>query len=150
MKAGKIKFTYNIELITKDIVTGEIKDRSELKNLIVNTGLERMAKLMNGISSTSFNCIAIGTGDTAVVVTDTELDVEVDRAVATLTYEGSYQAKFAKVFTFASGVSYTIKEVGVFDNITASGSVMFNRALDTGKIVDTDTSLTINVTITCA
>jgi len=150
MKAGILKFTYNIELITTDIVTGEVKDRSEIKNLIVNTGLERMAKLMNGISSTYFNCIAIGTDDTPVNGADTELGAEVDREVATLTYEGSYQAKFAKVFTFGSGIEYTIKEVGIFDNITASGSIMFNRALDTGKIVDADTSLTINVTITCA
>ena len=152
MDAGTIKLGYNIEMITKDVVTGEVKDRSEIKNMIVNTGLARVAKLLNGVETTYMRAIAIGTGNTAVTATDTELDVEVTRATATLTYSavGGFKAVFSKVFTFTSGESYTIKEVGVFDSLITSSATMFNRALDTGKIVDVDTSLTINVTITCA
>jgi len=150
MKAGTFKLSYNIELITSDHYTGEIIDRSEIKNLIVNTGLERVAKLLNGVSSTYLRAIAIGTDDTAVTNADTELGTEVARELATLTYESDYKAKFSKLFTFGSGESYTIKEVGVFDSAVASGSVMFNRALDAGKSVDSDTDLTVNVTVTCS
>ena len=149
-KAGFVGFEYNIELITSDHYTGEIKERTVVHNSIVNSGLERIAKLINGVSSTNFLAIAIGTGDTAVDFTDTALVTEVARAEATtLTYEADYKSKFSKLFTFGSGVSYTIKEVGVFDN-SSSGGVMLNRALDAGKAVDSDTDLTVTITITVA
>lgn len=148
-KAGRLGFEWNIELITSDHNTGKIKERTVVHNTIVNSGLERIAKLINGVSSSYFLAIAIGTDNTAVQNTDTELGTEVARATATtLTYESDYKAKFSKKFTFSSGESYTIREIGVFDSATASGSTMLNRALDAGKSVDSDTDLTVNVTIT--
>ena len=149
MKAGTFKLGYNIELITTDHYTGEVIDKSEISNLIVNTGLEAIVKLLNGVSSTYMRAIAIGTSSTSATATDTALVTEVDRALATLTYESAYKAKFSKTFTFGSGVSYTITEVAVLDNIT-SGGVMLNRAIDAGKAVDSDTDLTVTVTITVA
>ena len=53
-KAGFVGFEYNIELITSDHYTGEIKERTVVHNSIVNGGLERIAKLINGVSSTNF------------------------------------------------------------------------------------------------
>ena len=150
MKAGTFNLEYNIELIRRDHTTGLEIDRSEIKNLIVNTGLQRIAQLLNGVDTTYMRAIAIGTGSTAVTATDTELETEVDRATATLTYETGYKAKFSHTFTFASGVSYTITEVGVFDSATVSGSTMLNHALDAGKAVDGDTDLTVNITITAS
>lgn len=147
-KAGFAGLSWNIELITKDHWTGKIKERTIVSNTIVNTGLERVAKLINGVSTTPFIAIAIGTNDTAVDNTDTALGTEVDRAEAsTLTYEADYKTKFSHTFTFDSGESYTITEIGVFDN-SVSGGVMLNRALDAGKSVDVDTDLTVNVTVT--
>lgn len=150
MDEKPIKVSYNIELIRTNHHTGEIIDKSFIHNSIVDNGLEVLAKLLNGVSSTYMRAIAIGTGNTAVTTSDTELDVEVTRALATLTYEGSNVAKFYKKFTFGSGEAYTIREVGIFDSAVASGSIMFNRALDAGKSVDADTDLTVIVNITLA
>lgn len=150
MKAGTFKVEENIELITSDHWTGEVKERSVVKNAIVNSGLERIAKLLNNESSTYYRAIAIGTDNTAVTNSDTTLGTEVARETATLSYEADYKAKFSHKFTFGSGESYTITEVGVFDSATASGSTMLNRALDAGKSVDSDTDLTVTVTITIA
>ena len=149
MRAGTFKLECNIELVTTDHYTGEVKDRSEIKNDIVNVGLEEIAKLLNGVDTTYFRAIAIGTGDTAVSSSQTALVTEVARESATLSYEADYKAKFVKVFTFGSGVSYTIKEVGIF-NISTSGGVMFNRAIDAGKAVDANTDLTATITITAS
>jgi len=149
MKAGTFKLGYNIELITTDHYTGKVIDRSEISNLIVNTGLEAIVKLLNGVSSTYMRAIAIGTSSTAASASQTALVTEVDRGLATLTYESDYKAKFSKTFTFISGESYTITEVAVLDNVT-SGGVMLNRAIDAGKAVDVDTDLTVNVTITAS
>ena len=149
MKAGTFKLKCNITLITSDHYTGEVKDKSEFHNDIVNTGLEQIAKMFNNVDGTYFRAIAIGTGDTAVAPGDTALVTEVKRELATLSYEADYKAKFVKVFTFASGESYTIKEVGIFNN-SVSGGIMFNRGIDTGKVVGVDTDLTVTITITAS
>jgi len=140
-------FEYNIELVTTDHFTGEVKDKSFIHNDIVNAGIEQIMKMFNNVDGTYFRAIAIGTDDTAVSGTQTTLVAEVERELATLSYEADYKAKFVKVFTFGSGVSYTIKEVGIFNNST-SGGAMFNRAIDVGKAVDTNTDLTVTITIT--
>lgn len=143
MKAGTVNFEYNIELIASDHNTGEILDKSEIHNAIVDDGLEHIAKLINGVSAVPFVSIAIGTDDTAVQVTDSALGAEVAKETATATYEASNKAKWSYKFVFGSGEDYTITEVGVF-----AGTVMLNRALDAGKVVDADTDLTVNVVLT--
>lgn len=148
-KATKFKLECNFELITTDHHTGEVIDYSEIKNDIVNAGLEQIAKMFNNVDGTYFRAIAIGTGNTAVQSTDTTLETEVARELATLSYVSNYKSYFTKIFTFTSGQNYTIKEVGLFNNST-SGGVMFNRALDAGKVVDIDTDLTVNATITAS
>lgn len=145
MKAGTVIFEYNIELITSDHNTGEILDKSEIHNAIVDDGLEHIAKLINGVSAVPFVSIAIGTDDTEVQVTDSSLGAEVAKETATATYEASNKAKWSYKFVFGSGESYTITEVGVF-----AGTVMLNRALDAGKEVDADTDITVNVVLTVA
>lgn len=147
-KAGVTGLSWNIELVTSDHYTGKIIEKTKVHNTIVDTGLERTAKLLGGISTTPFIAIAIGTGDTAVTTSDTALETEVARAEAsTATYEASFKMKWSHKFTFGSGESFTITEVGVFDNAT-SGGAMLNRALDAGKAVDADTDLTVTITIT--
>jgi hypothetical protein len=146
MEAGKIGFEYNIELIRTDHWTGEVIDKSEIHNIIVNDGLERIAKLLNGESVAPFTHIAIGTDDTASTATDTALGAEVAKEEATASYEASYKAKWSHKFVFGSGESYTIEEIGVF-----AGTTMLNRAIaPEGKAVDSETDLTVNVTVTVA
>lgn len=134
-----------IELRKKD---GTVIEREEVENLIVNTGKERVAKLINGVDTTIFTAIAIGTGNTSPSASDTALQTEVTRATATKTYVADYKARFTYTFTFGSGESYSITEAGVFDNAIASGSVMLDRFTFAPKSVDADTDLNITVTLT--
>ena len=144
MEAGKFELKYNIELVRTDHITGDVIDKSEIHNIIVNTGLQRFAELLNGVSVAPFTDIAIGTDDTVATATDTALTTEVAKQTAIATYESDYKAKWSHKFEFGSGESYTIHEVGVF-----AGTTMLNRAIDAvGKEVDADTDLTVNVTVT--
>ena len=140
-----LKGTAIIERRRKD---GTVIDREEVKNLVVNTGKERVAKLINGDSSTYFRAIGIGEGTTAPSASDTTLESEATRALATASYESGYKAVFEKTFTFGSGVSYAITEAGMFDSATVSGSVMLDRFTFTAKNVDADTDLYVKITIT--
>jgi len=127
---------------------GVVIERQELKNLIVNTGKERVAKLINGVDSpTSFGYIAIGEGTTSPTANDTALESEVTRASATKSYN-SYKAVYEYTFSFSSGESYAITEAGIFDDAIASGSTMLNRLTFSAKNVDSDTDLYIKISIT--
>lgn len=142
----KLKGVWNFK--TVDRLTGKILQEETKENIIVNTGLERIAKLLNGVNSTYFRAIAIGTGTTGALVGNTALETEVTRATASLTYEASYKAKFEYTFTFGS--AYAITEAGLFDSATVSGSVMLNRTTFTAKNVSATVDLITTVTITVA
>jgi len=150
MKAGTSKFLENWKIEEVDAHTGEILSTEEICNTIVNSGLERMAKLLNNVSSTHFNSLGIGTGTTGAVAGNTTLETEYTRAIATLAYEASYKATFAKTFTFASGVSEDITEAGIFDSATVSGSTMLARTTFSAKAITGDVSLIVTATITVA
>jgi hypothetical protein len=109
--AGTFKIKENWKFERIDHCSKEVIDSQEYCNTIVNDGLERVARLIMGDSSTYFRALAIGTGATAVTNSDSALEVETDRANATLTYEASYKAKFTHTFTFVAPTSIT--EAGI-------------------------------------
>jgi len=150
IKAGTFKFIENWEIKRVDASTGQILDIEKKCNMIVNDGLERMAKLINDESSVYFRALAIGTGTTSVVATDTDLETEYTRELASLSYEALYKAKFEKTFTFGSGVAEDITEAGIFDSATASGSTMLARTTFSAKSVSQAINLIITATITVA
>lgn len=147
-KGFVLKYNAIIERINNN--TGEVIDREKIHNLVVDDGLQRVAELLGGIIATAFSTIAIGEGAVAPANGDTELGNESERETATVTYPTSTQVRFAKVFTFGSGVTYSITEAGIFDSLTPSGSTIFNRLTFSTKSVDADTDLSITITITIA
>ena len=149
-KAGEVKFIENIELALVDSTTGEVLEKEVISNTVVNSGLEIIAKLINGVVTDPFDVLAIGTGTTAPSISDTALETEVARAVATVSYEADYKAKYQKTFSFGSGEAYDITELGIFDSATASGSNMLNRVVFSAKSVDSQISLVVTGTITVA
>ena len=148
LRAGTFKFLENWKFDRVNVETGEIIDSQEFCNLIVNNGLERVAKLINGVSSTYYRALAVGTGSTIAVNGNTALEVEVTRAAATLSYEADYKAKF--VYQFSFGGDYAITEAGIFDSATVSGSTMLARTTFAAKNVSTMIQLIVTATITVA
>lgn len=146
-----LKGHYVVERRRKD---GSVIDREEGENLIVNGAKQRMAELLGTLVTgvTGFSHIAIGesgTGDSTNSA-DVELTSEVDRQSATRSYEANYKAVFEHTYTFATGVAYGIKEAGVFDGATPTGSTMLDRFVFSEKLVDSDTDLYVKITITVA
>ena len=150
MRAGTFKFLENWKIEEVDAYTGEVLSTEEICNTIVNSGLERVAKMINNVDGTYFRALAIGTGTTGAANDDTELETEYTRETATLSYEASYKSKFTKTFTFASGTSENITEAGIFDSATASGSTMLARTTFSAKAVTAEVSLIVTATITVA
>lgn len=151
MKDGiKLKGNVVLELRKKD---GTVIEHEELKNLIVTTGKSRVRDLIGegiGTGLTGFNSIAIGTGTNAVVIGDTTLQTEVERALASVSAVSTDKVVFEKTFDFGTGDSYAITEAGVFDSDTETGSTMLDRFVFSAKNVDVDTDLYVKITITIA
>ena len=130
------------EISTVDLRTNKVIDKEVKENMIVNTGLERIAKLLNGVNTTYFDFIAIGSDNTAVQETDTALGAEVDRKQATTAYETDYKATLEALFLFDA--PNVIREAGGF----SSDNVMLNRVIFSDKNVDENTGLYVKFTIT--
>lgn len=130
------------EISTFDVKTGRIKEKEVKENMIVNTGLERLAKLLNGISTVYFDYIAIGSGNTDPAETDTALESELSRLQADTSYESDYKSVLEKTFLFTS--AQVIREAGCF----SSDDIMLNRVTFSDKNVDENTGLHIKFWIT--
>ncbi|KKM05413.1 hypothetical protein LCGC14_1754380 [marine sediment metagenome] len=140
----KLKLKINAIIQSIDPNTGEVTKETKIHNLVVNTGLEELVD--NGLANIDY--VAIGTDNTGVQATDTELGVEITRSSVTPSNEGTGIRLFDKTFTFSSGESYTIVEAGLFEGATVSGSTMFNRLTFAGHEVDVDNGVRVQITIT--
>ena len=137
-----IKQNVNVFWTVRNKFTNEILEEGAVHNTVVDNGLEQLEKLANGVSSDYFDDIAIGTDDTAITNSDSALGAEFDKELATLSHTDN-KAKWTKTFSFGSGVSETIEEIGVFNG----ASVMLNHALTGGIAVDSTKTLTVTVTL---
>jgi len=149
IKPAKTNISFNVVIESIDKLTRKVIKRETIHNTITNVGLERIAKLLGKLSSTGFDYIALGTDATTSQATDVALGAEVERELAGVSYVASYKCQFLKVFSVGSGVSHSVKEVGIFDSITPSGSVMWAR-VNCNNTLDADTDLSVTMTYTFA
>lgn len=146
---GQFGLNYNIRLRAIHRETGELLDERKIHNLVVDSGLGAVAQLINGVGSTTFTVIGIGEGTTSPVAGDVQLETEATRATATsITNDLFNTADYSHTFTFGSGQSFAITELGLFDSATVSGSTMLNRSTFTAVNVDENIDLIADVTIT--
>ncbi len=123
---------------------GRLKDRRLVGNLVVDVGKAQVAGLINGVVTTPFKYIAIGTGTASPSASDTALGNEVARASATTgrttTSVSNDTATWSASFSFTS--SYAITESGIFD--ASSGGNMLARQTFSAVNVSSGDSLTVN------
>jgi len=107
--------------------SGRLKGIIESKNLIVNTGISAIAGLINGVVTTPFKYVALGTGTTPPSETDTALENEVARASASVSRETTTIENDTAVWdaTLQIPIACNISEAGIFDS--ESNGVMLAR-----------------------
>jgi len=141
----KLKIKINAIIQSFNVLTKEITKTTKVHNLVVDTGLDEAIDF--GVSNITY--MGIGEGVTAVVASDTTLESEVStRESVSPTYEAVGVREFLATFTFNSGDNFTITEAGLFDGLTPSGSIMFNRFTFTGHEVDSLNGVTVKITVT--
>jgi len=143
----KDKIKLHGEITFRVYRNGKLRLERKVKNLIVDVGKAQVAGLINGVVTTPFTYIAIGTGTTAPTASDTALEAETHREAATTSRETTSVTNDTAVLqvTF-SGYTGTeaITESGVFD--AASGGNMLCRQTFSAINVDWDAGDALQVT----
>lgn len=128
---------------------GKLKDWQE-KNTVVTVGKQHVAALIAGAGPAVMSHMAIGTGTTAVALTDTALGAELDRNEATATQgTGADANKVVFIGSWGTGDpagTNGITEAGLFNN--SSGGTMLARVVFAVKNKGESDTLTVTWTIT--
>jgi len=146
MKEKEVDLGLNITLTRINRKSRKIIDRLEFHNIVATLGLGQVNDFLANVAVTAPTHIAIGEGTTAETVGDTALETEQDRQSATITEPSSVSTKYEHEFTFGSGISFAITELGLFN--ASSGGTMFNRATFSARNVDDTISLIATVIVT--
>ena len=129
-----------IEVKDKD---GNLKQKQEVKNLVVDTGLDYIASRMKDATATAMSHMAIGTGSTAAAAGNTALGSEAARQALTSTTVTSNAVAY--VASFAAGTG-AITEAGILN--AASGGTLLCRTVFSVVNKGASDSMTITWTVT--
>lgn len=105
---------------------GKIKDRTEIDNLVVTTGRYHIADQLAGQVEAAMSHMAIGTGTTAQIESDTTLETELSRKAYTSKDQGTGADSNKIIYVgdwIAGQGTGAIAEAGMF-NASSSGTMM--------------------------
>jgi hypothetical protein len=106
---------------------GVLKETRRKDNIIVSGGFDFICQQCGGSVTTVMNAIALGTGSTTPVNTQTALVTEVCRAAATYSHTvGTQVWQLQATFNPGTGTA-ALQEAGCFNSTTASSGVMLDR-----------------------
>ncbi|MHA1286243.1 MAG: hypothetical protein ACTSPB_02445 [Candidatus Thorarchaeota archaeon] len=140
---GKIRILDDLEIrhFRKGVLIDEDLDNIDL---VVNVGLEFIAKLVNGVASTPFTFVACGEGTTGPADSDTALESEITtgggaRKAATCSYEADYKAKWVTTFNYTA--AFAVTEEGIFDasGPPPAGNLLLRHVFPVKNVDDGDT-----------
>ena len=113
--------------VTGDVVVeitgadGQIKDRREIKNLVVSTGKTYIAGRIVG-TPTAMTHMAVGSNSTAAAVGDTALGAELGRVVLTSGVSSGAVVTYVASFPAGTGTGAVV-EAGIF-NASSAGTML--------------------------
>ena len=131
-----------IEVKDKD---GNLKQKQEVKNLVVDSGLDYIASRMKDATATAMSHMAIGTGSTAAAAGNTALGSEAARQALTSTTVTSNAVAYVASFAAGTGTG-AITEAGILN--AASGGTLLCRTVFSVVNKGASDSMTITWTVT--
>ena len=147
-----LKLSGQLNIVLKD-KAGNIKDEREVKNLVVNKGLEYIASRMKDASKSVMSHMGLGSGTTAAAASQTDLVTLLGsrEALDSTTISGSNNEKVVYVSSFEAGdATGAVTEAGIFN--AASGGDMLCRTVFNvvNKAADDTMSITWTITISAS
>ena len=147
-----LKLSGQLNIVLKD-KAGNIKDEREVKNLVVNKGLEYIASRMKDASKSVMSHMGLGSGTTAAAASQTDLVTLLGsrEALDSTTISGSNNEKVVYVSSFEAGdATGAVTEAGIFN--AASGGDMLCRTVFSvvNKAADDTMSITLTITLSAS
>tara|TARA_B100000085_G_C18417431_1_gene461207 strand:+ start:55 stop:498 length:444 start_codon:yes stop_codon:yes gene_type:complete len=124
---------------------GIVVEKREVKNLVVDDGLEYIASRMKDTSATAMSHMAIGTGSTAAAASDTALGTEAARQALTSTTVTANAVAYVASFAAGTGTG-AITEAGILN--ANSGGTLLCRTVFSVVNKGASDSMTITWTVT--
>ena len=147
-----LKLSGQLNIVLKD-KAGNIKDKREVKNLVVNKGLEYITSRMKDTSKNVMSHMGLGSGTTAAAASQTDLVTLLGsrEALDSTTISGSNNEKVVYVSSFEAGdATGAVTEAGIFN--AASGGDMLCRTVFSvvNKAADDTMSITWTITLSAS
>lgn len=147
-----LKLSGQLNIVLKD-KAGNIKDKREVKNLVVNKGLEYITSRMKDASKNVMSHMGLGSGTTAAAASQTDLVTLLGsrEALDSTTISGSNNEKVVYVSSFEAGdATGAVTEAGIFN--AASGGDMLCRTVFSvvNKAADDTMSITWTITLSAS
>ncbi len=145
MLNDKLKLKGRVGIVVKD-KDGNIKEKREEKNLVVNTGLNYITSRMKDATSGVMSHMALGTGTTAAAAGDTDVEtIAGSREALDSTTVSTNTINYVCNFE-ANDVTGAITEAGIF-NASSSGTMLCRVVFSALNLTSTD-SISVDWTIT--
>jgi hypothetical protein len=127
----------NVQITTSHLMPNGnvIHETQEVRNLVVDAGLNLLRDRLAGTSSAYATHLAVGTGTTAASAAQTTMVTEVFRDALTSTTTASKAVTFKYYLASGSANGNTLQEIGLFT--ASSGGTMIARAVLVSPIVKT-------------
>jgi len=147
-----LKLSGQLSIVLKD-KAGNIKDTREVKNLVVNKGLEYIASRMKDASKGVMSHMGLGSGTTAAAASQTDLVTLLGarEALDSTTIAGSNNEKIVYVSAFEAGdATGAVTEAGIF-NASTSGDMLCRTVFSVvNKAADDTMSVTWTITLSAS
>lgn len=147
-----LKLSGQLSIVLKD-KAGNVKDEREVKNLVVNKGLEYIASRMKDTSKGVMSHMGLGSGTTAAAAAQTDLVTLLGarEALDSTTIAGSSNEKIVYVSAFEAGdATGAVTEAGIF-NASTSGDMLCRTVFSVvNKAADDTMSVTWTITLSAS
>ena len=145
MFSENLKLKGRVGIVVKD-KDGKVKETREENNLVVHTGLDYIASRMKDATATVMSHMGLGTGTTAAVAEDTDLETLAgSREALDSTTVTDNTINFVCNFE-ANDVTGAITEAGIF-NAASAGTMLCRVVFSAVNLTSTD-SISVDWTIT--
>lgn len=141
-----LKATGALRVVLTD-ESGNVKEDVNLKNLVVNTGLNYIVSRMKDTTDTAMSHMALGTGTTSAAAGNTALETAISGGRVSLTSTTVSTNTITYVASFPAGTGTgAVTEAGIFN--ASSGGTMLCRTVFPVVNKQSGDSMTVTWTVT--
>lgn len=138
-----VKGNLNVKLLDE---AGSLKDERNIKNLVVSLGKEHIADRMISNTAVVMSHMAVGSSNTAPIVSNTVLGNELARVALDSATRSNATITYAATYSAGVGTG-TIAEAGIFNDASAGTMLCRTSFNEVNKAAGDTLVITWNVTV---